>query len=79
MSCDHVRRYAGLVDPLGLCSCGGGGTRVGGHLRVGGGSCQMSCLTPVWRGRGELHVWAACVAIATKATEHQGLTCNSTS
>lgn len=51
---------------------------IGGLLGVGEGSdcsCQMSCLSPPPPDTGvggELHVWAPCVAIATKAAQTQG-------
>lgn len=66
-----------LVDPLGIRSSRAGGMRVvviGGLLGVGEGSdcsCQMSCLSPPPPDTGvggELHVWAPCIAIATKAS-----------
>lgn len=49
-----------------------GSVVIGGHLGVGGGSCQMSCLSPPPPDWGELHVWAPCVAIATKASAPKG-------
>lgn len=81
LSCDHdlsvLFTLGWLVDPLGLCSAGGGGTRVGSYWRSFRSRRGLRLLLPDVSSlpspsRLGWLVWAPCVALATKASEYQG-------
>lgn len=70
MICCYCLPLVGSVDPLRLCRRRGGRLLLGGHLAFGGGLRLL--LPDVLSLPSPSRLGWACVAIATKALEHQG-------